>query len=168
MSQARQPTFEYRRKASQQPIFLGARPPRKAIWRVILANFTQSLLLIFALYTCSTPPFCLEYTPGYRILSRLIPRFDIEYHRFYPFFGAFLTVFLVSYNSPDWFSAAIYSTHRLRSISAVSVLVCTSSMVRFCTSLATDCSLGRGLTPDVTVCWLTAPALALRMVSFSL
>lgn len=103
MSQARQLRFEDRREASQQPIYLGARPPRKAIWRVVLANFVQVLLLIFALYTCSAPSFCLKYAPGYRVLFRLIPQFDIEYYRFYPSFGAFLTLFLVSYNSPDWF-----------------------------------------------------------------
>ncbi|CAF9907789.1 hypothetical protein IMSHALPRED_006494 [Imshaugia aleurites] len=104
MSQARQVRSEERSEASHQPIFLGPRAPRPPIWRAILKHSILGLLLTLALYTLSAPDFCLDYTPGYRLLSRLRPqRFESEFHLFYPSFGALLLVFLVSYNSPDWF-----------------------------------------------------------------
>ena len=70
---------------------------------LVTTDFVQGLMLALALYTPSTPDLCLEYNPGYRVLSRLIPRSDIKPHLFYPSFGAFLVVFLVSYNSPEGF-----------------------------------------------------------------
>ena len=101
LSQARQMSFEDERDPSHQPIFLGGAP--RPTWRIILHNLLQVLLLILALYTLSTPDFCLAYTPGYRHLSRFIPPPVPETHRFYPSLGALLTVFLVSYNPPSWF-----------------------------------------------------------------
>ncbi len=99
ISQARQLRSESKRPATYEPILLGARPPKNPTWRVVLMNFAQAILLTFALFILSAPDFCIDSTPGYRILSRLIPPFD---PRFYPSFGAFLTVFLVSSSSPSW------------------------------------------------------------------
>ena len=99
ISQARQLRSESKRQATHHPILLGARPPRDPTWRVVLMTFAQAILLAFALFILSAPDFCIDSTPGYRILSRFIPPFD---DRFYPSFGAFLTVFLVSSSSPSW------------------------------------------------------------------
>ena len=46
----------------------------------------QGVFLLLAMYALSQPPLCLEYTPGYRILSRLILRFDLGAHRFWSSF----------------------------------------------------------------------------------
>lgn len=99
ISQARQLRSESKRQATHQPILLGARLPRDPTWRIVLMTFAQAILLTFAFSILSAPDFCIDSTPGYRIFSRLIPPFD---HRFYPSFGAFLTVFLVSSSSPSW------------------------------------------------------------------
>ena len=102
IAQQRQLKCKGKTQATCQPILLGSRPPGDPLWRVIVISLIQALLLILALYTLSAPDFCIDHTPGYRVLSRLIPQFDPAPHRFYPSFGAFLTVFLVSYNSPSW------------------------------------------------------------------
>ncbi|OJJ44459.1 hypothetical protein ASPZODRAFT_135284 [Penicilliopsis zonata CBS 506.65] len=51
------------------------------------------MFLLIALFLMSAPPLCVQYTPGYRLLTRLIPSFDPQTFRFYP---AIVSVTLVS------------------------------------------------------------------------
>ena len=69
----------------------------------LVVSLTRLCLLCISLYLMSAPDHCLLYTPGYRVLSRLIPSFDASPHRFYPSIGAFLLVGLVSNCPPDRF-----------------------------------------------------------------
>lgn len=64
--------------------------------RVVLAA-TRAVAFLGSLYLLSSPDFCMSSTPGYQLLSRLIPFSDPAPFRFLPNIGGMLLIVLVTH-----------------------------------------------------------------------
>lgn len=64
--------------------------------RAVLA-VARGLSILGSLYLLSSPDFCMASTPGYQLLSRLIPSSDPAPFRFLPNIGGMLLVVLVTH-----------------------------------------------------------------------
>ncbi|PLB50804.1 hypothetical protein P170DRAFT_492900 [Aspergillus steynii IBT 23096] len=64
----------------------------KKPWKERSKLALQLALITCSLFLLSSPTFCFDYTPGYRLLAQLIPSFDRQPYRFFPGLGA---IFLV-------------------------------------------------------------------------
>lgn len=78
-------------------------PPRSQRVSAVAFGALRLFLLLFSLYLLSAPDLCIQHTPGFKLLGRLIPPFDHQPFRFYPMIGGSMLVFLVSHSSNDWF-----------------------------------------------------------------
>ena len=88
---------------------LGDRPvrpwrrPRSQRVHAVATEGLRLMLLFISLYLLSAPDLCIQQTPGFMLLGRLIPPFDHQPFRFYPMIGAGILVFLVSHSPHTWF-----------------------------------------------------------------
>ena len=76
--------------------------PRSQRVNAVAFEGLRLILLFISLYLLSAPDLCIQQTPGFMLLGRLIPPFDQRPFRFYPMVGACILVFLVSHSSQTW------------------------------------------------------------------
>ena len=76
--------------------------PRSQRTRAVALKGLRLFLLLASLYLLSAPDLCIQHTPGFKLLGRLIPPFDHQPFRFYPMIGGTMLVFLVSHSSHNW------------------------------------------------------------------
>ncbi|KAH8888132.1 hypothetical protein GQ53DRAFT_768016 [Thozetella sp. PMI_491] len=75
--------------------------PTKDSSHRVLSRALRIVLLMLSLLCLSSPDFCIESTPGYEVLARLIPSSDPAPFRFVPNLGGILLVALLAHTGPS-------------------------------------------------------------------